>query len=50
MSYRIEYNKKAQKQFKKLDNSIKIKIARYIQKNLENTENPKNFGKPLMNN
>ena len=50
MSYRIEYNKKAQKQFKKLDNSIKIKIARYIQKNLENTENLKNFGKLLMNN
>ena len=49
-SYRIIYNKKSRNQFNKLDKSIKIKIAKYIEKNLENTDKPKAFGKPLSNN
>ena len=36
MKYSLMYSKKAQKQLNKLDNSIKLKIMRYIKQNKKN--------------
>ena len=47
MKYSLMYSEKAQKQLNKLDNSIKLKIMRYIKENLNETDNPKKFGKAL---
>ena len=49
MNYRVVFGDIADKQYKKLDNSIKFRILKYLKK-LESTENPKAFGKPLSNN
>ena len=47
MKYKVIIRQKAEKQLNKLDNSIKLKILKYIKKNLNNTDNPKKFGKAL---
>ena len=47
MKYSLVYSEKAQKQLKKLDNSMKSKILKYIDQNLFDTDNPKKFGKAL---
>ena len=47
MKYKVIIREKAEKQLNKLDNSIKLKIMRYIKQNLNETDNPKNFGKAL---
>lgn len=49
MNYRIVTTKNFDKEFKKLDNSIKILILKYLKK-LESTENPKAYGKELSGN
>ncbi len=36
MKYSLMYSEKAQKQLNKLDNSIKLKIMRYIKQNKKN--------------
>lgn len=45
MKYKVIIREKAEKQLNKLDNSIKLKIMRYIKQNLNETDNPKKFGK-----
>ena len=47
MKYKVIIREKAEKQLNKLDNSIKLKIMRYIKQNLFDTDNPKKFGKAL---
>ena len=47
MKYKVIIRQKAEKQLNKLDNPIKLKILKYIKKNLNNTDNPKKFGKAL---
>ena len=47
MKYKVIIRQKAEKQLNKLDDSIKLKIMRYIKQNLNNTDNPKKFGKAL---
>lgn len=50
MKYKVIIREKAEKQLNKLDNSIKLKIMRYIKQNLNETDNPKKFGKALRHN
>ena len=45
MKYKVIIRQKAEKQLNKLDDSMKLKIMRYIKQNLNNTDNPKKFGK-----
>ena len=47
MKYSLMYSEKAQKQLNKLDNSMKLKILKYIDQNLFDIDNPKKFGKAL---
>ena len=47
MKYKVIIKSEVEKQLNKLDNSIKLKILKYIKKNLNNTDNPKKFGKAL---
>ena len=47
MKYKVIIIQKAEKQLDKLDDSMKLKIMRYIKQNLNNTDNPKKFGKVL---
>ena len=47
MKYKVIIIQKAEKQLDKLDDSMKLKIMRYIKQNLNNTDNPKKFGKAL---
>ena len=49
MAYKVEIDKKAEKDFDSLDNSIRIKIDNYLKK-LANAENPKVYGKQLTGN
>ena len=48
MNYRIIYSKDFQKIFKKLDPSIQRLLASYIKHNIEQTDNPRQHGKPLV--
>lgn len=48
MVYKLKYEKKAIKQIQKLDNSVKIMLKKWIEKNLLNTENPRVHGKALV--
>ena len=47
MKYKVIIRQKAEKQLNKLDDSMKLKNMRYIKQNLNNTDNPKKFGKAL---
>lgn len=47
MKYKVIIRQKAEKQLNKLDDSMKLKIMRYIKQNLNNTDNPKKFDKAL---
>ena len=46
MDWKIEFTKKAQKQFNSLDNSVKLRIKKYILEKL--TTNPKLYLIPLL--
>jgi mRNA interferase RelE/StbE len=48
--YKVVFAKKAEKDLKKLDNSIKSKIRLWIRNNLEGCENPRIHGKALVAN
>ena len=48
--YKLDYTTDARKALKKLDNSIKKRIIDWIEKNLEDCENPRKNGKPLTGN
>lgn len=45
--YKLIYSKDFQKLFKKLDSSVQKLVASFIKHNLENTENPRLYGKAL---
>lgn len=49
MNYKIIYTTEFEKDLDKLDNSVRILIFKYIKK-LENSENPKAYGKELSGN
>ncbi len=46
-SFRVLFEKNAIKQFNKIDKSQQIMLYSYIEKNLEGTSNPRNYGVPL---
>ncbi|XVH00113.1 type II toxin-antitoxin system RelE/ParE family toxin (plasmid) [Eubacteriales bacterium KG127] len=48
MNYKVKFDKKAYKQLLKLDNSVQRLIKAWIDKNLENTNNPRVHGKGLV--
>lgn len=47
MGYSVEYSKQAIKSLKKLDKTTKGLLVGWIEKNLNNCENPRQHGKPL---
>lgn len=47
MKYKVIIRRKTEKQLNKLDDSMKLKNMWYIKQNLNNTDNPKKFGKVL---
>lgn len=50
MKYKILFDKKADKQLRKIDKTQQRIIVNWIIKNLENTDNPRVFGKTLKGN
>ncbi len=50
MKYKILFEKNADKQLKKIDTTHQRIIVNWIAKNLENTSNPRVFGKSLKSN
>ncbi len=50
MKYTVDYDKKADKQLRKMDTSESEKIYDWIDENLEGCENPRAYGKPLKGN
>lgn len=50
MKYRVEYTKQAVKQLKKLDKPTASLIIGWIEKNLVDCENPRQYGKGLVAN
>lgn len=48
--YRVDYSKKATKQLRKLDKPIRALLLSWIEKHLENTDNPRLHGKDLTGN
>lgn len=47
MNYRVEWSKRAQRQIRKFDKSISEMILRWVNKNLDGCENPRQHGKAL---
>lgn len=50
MKYQIIFNKKADKQLRKIDIIQQRMIVNWIERNLENTDDPKKLGKALKGN
>ncbi|MGN0461542.1 MAG: type II toxin-antitoxin system RelE/ParE family toxin [Ruminococcus sp.] len=50
MKYKVEYTKQAVKQLKKLDKPTASLIIGWIEKNLVDCENPRQYGKGLVAN
>ncbi|MGI5873609.1 MAG: type II toxin-antitoxin system RelE family toxin [Bacillota bacterium] len=50
MTYKVIFSKRFDKQFSKLDKFTQKLILNWIEKNLEETENPKQHGKALKGN
>lgn len=50
MNYRVEYSDRAVKNLKKLDKNTRKTLLDWIEKNLENCENPRVKGKGLTSN
>lgn len=50
MKYHVEFTERALKQLKKLDKQTARLITAWIRKNIENSENPRAFGKGLTSN
>lgn len=48
--YKVEFSKRAQKDLKKLDKPIRTLIIAWIEKNLNNIEDPRSLGKNLVGN
>ena len=47
MNYRLYYTKEAKKALKKLDKPILVMVKAWIEKNLNNTDDPRRYGKAL---
>ena len=47
MKYHVEFDKRAQKEFLKLDKPIRKQILLWLNKNIEGCENPRRTGKGL---
>ncbi|MDU1224973.1 type II toxin-antitoxin system RelE/ParE family toxin [Varibaculum cambriense] len=47
MNYRLYYTKEAKKALKKLDKPILVMVKAWIEKNLNNTDDPRRYGKTL---
>ena len=50
MKYKVVFTDRAKKQIKKLDRSVAALIIGWIERNLENCENPRIYGKNLIAN
>ena len=50
MKYKVDYDKKADKQLGKMDKSESSMIYDWIDEHLEGCENPRAYGKPLKGN
>lgn len=50
MMYKVFLSKKAEKQFAKIDRYNQKIIANWIDKNLNNTDDPRRYGKALVGN
>lgn len=50
MRYKVKLSAKVQKQLRKLDKGTAALIVRYLYKNIDNTENPREKGKALVGN
>ena len=50
MKYKVVFTDRAKKQIKKLDRSVAALIIGWIERNLENCENPRIHGKNLIAN
>ena len=50
MIFKVEYTEKAKKSIKKLDNSVRMMIKAWIEKNLVGTSDPRKHGKGLTSN
>ncbi len=50
MKYKVIFTEKAQKQLKKLDRQTSALIIGWLEKNIENCENPRGHGKGLVEN
>lgn len=48
--YQVRYSKKAQKQIKKLDKSVQRFLFSWIDKHIDGSDNPRQFGKGLSGN
>ena len=47
MSYRVDFDGKAAREFKKLEAIIQRQILQWLKKHVEGTDNPRQFGKAL---
>lgn len=45
--YTWSFDKKAYKEFKKLDKLIQKRLVKWLDEHIEGTENPRQWGKPL---
>ena len=50
MGYKVEFSKKFEKAFLKLDSFTQRMIMKWIEANLQNTHQPRQFGKALQGN
>lgn len=50
MRYKVKLSAKVQKQLRKLDKGTAALIVRYLYKNIDNMENPRERGKALVGN
>lgn len=50
MRYKIKFSERAKKQLKKLDRYVAALILGWLEKNIENCENPRIHGKGLVEN
>lgn len=48
MTWKIEFDSKARKEFKKLSKEVQREIQHFLRKKLIDSSNPREFGKPLM--
>lgn len=50
MAYKVVFSYEFDKEFSKLDHYTQTIIIKWIEKHIENCENPRDFGKSLTNN